>query len=466
MTESWDIAVVGDHLGGVAAAALAARRGRRVLLLETQEGGTVRPLEYLNGLAAPPELEPGLGRVFQEVGRSPYGPLGDDRIHFRALDPPLQVCLERHRVAFHPERTARTFELQREFGDAHRLLAPLWQREAALRERAERAAPREASASLAGGALAGVSGYVRVAALEREAARPALSELLAGAGLPEDLAAALVVAVQAVTRRPGAGLSWGEGMRALRVAQGGVFQNAAGQGGVIAGLRSAFETAGGEARPLVALEGMEGARTGGVRLHLAAGGTVRADRVVVDLDVDAALALLPAAERESLERKGVAEREDREYGLLEGVLGPGRRPEGMGDFLAIAPPGAEAEGSALLLAMQPGWSLDPEGPCRFEALALFPPGAADAGGAGWMMERLRTVMPFLDESLLESPVFRSGPAPLWSRERLGRAQREERVAAGHPTTVFRQGPYTFLRNADYATVGLAEALSSALVALA
>jgi hypothetical protein len=304
-----------------------------------------------------------------------------------------------------------------------------------------------------------------VAALEREASRPPLTEFLEGGGLPADLTAALLVASQAVTRRPGASLPWGEGMRALRIAQGGVFQNAAGQSGVISGLRSAFETAGGEARPLVALEGMESGRTGGVRLHLAAGGTVRADRVVVDLDVATALGLLPAAERDALERKGVAEREDREYGLLEGVLGPGRRPEGMGDFLAVAPAGAEGEGSALLLATQPGWSLDPEGPCRFEALALFPPGAADAEGPRWMMERLRTVLPFLDESLLEAPVFRSGPAPRWANVRLSRAQRETRLGAGYPTSIFRQGPYTFLRNADYATVGLAEALSSALVSL-
>jgi hypothetical protein len=247
---------------------------------------------------------------------------------------------------------------------------------------------------------------------------------------------------------------------------GGIYQNAAGQGGVIAGLRSAFESAGGEARPLVALEGMEGGRGGGVRLHLAAGGTVRAERVVIDLDVAAALALLPAGEREALERKGVAEREDLEYGLLELELGPGRRPEGMGDLLAIAPPGDAAEGSAVLLAAQPGWNLDPGASCRFEALALFPPGGADGGGPAWMMERLRTVLPFLDESLVEPPLFRGGPAPRWARERLGRAQREERLAGGYATSIFRQGPYTFLRNAEYATVGLAGGLVSGLVALA
>jgi hypothetical protein len=137
----------------------------------------------------------------------------------------------------------------------------------------------------------------------------------------------------------------------------------------------------------------------------------------------------------------------------------------MGDFLAIAPPGeGEAEG-AVLVATQPGWSIDPGGPCRLEAAALFAPGRAEEAGPGLIMDRLRTVLPFLDESLLDAPVFRSGPAPRWLRSRLGRSQREERLGGGYPTSVFRQPPFTFLRNADYATTGLAEALVSGLISL-
>jgi len=467
VAESWDLAVLGDHLGGLAAAALAARRGERVLLLESQEAAAPRPFEFLNALAAGPELEPGPARVFQEVGRSPFGPLGDDRIHFRPLDPPLQVCLEGHRLALHADRTARAFELQREFGpEAHRLLAPLWEREEALRERTARAVPSAAARSLAARAISGVSAAVRVAALERETGSRRLPALLGEAGLPPGLAEALGLAAEAVARRPAGELTWAEGLRALRVAQGGVFQNAAGQSGVLAGLRTAFETAGGKARPLVALEGMECPRGGGVRLHLAAAGSLSADRVVVDIAVDEALALLPPGDRTALERKGVAERDAREYGLVELTLGPGRRPEGMGDFLAVAPPPGGGVEGAVLVATQPGWSIDPAGPCRVEAAALFPAGEADSRGPGLIMDRLRTVLPFLDESLLDAPLFRSGPAPRWRRERVGRAQREERLAAGYATAVFRQPPFTFLRNADYAAVGLAEGLVSGLVALA
>jgi hypothetical protein len=463
---SYHLAVLGDHLGGLAAAALAARRGRRVLLLETAAADTTRTFEHLNSLAGGPEVDTALGRLFQELGLAPFGPQGDDRIHFHALDTPLQICLPQHRFSLHPDRTARTWELQREFGDAQRALPAIWQREEELRVKLDRvgAGAGEANPALLGRALASVSGFVRLQALERETARQGFTAFLDELdGLTPELKATLLAQAQAITRRPAAGLTWSEGVRALRVANGGVFRNVAGQGGVLVGLRAALIATGGDLRPLVALEGIDLPRTGGARLHLAAGGTVKADRVLVDLPLAEARRLIPDEALKALERKGLQEHQEQEYALLEATLAPGRRPVGMGGYLALAAPaGSGDDGPTVLLAVaEPA----DDGTCALEALAFFPPAAA-AGAREHLLRRVRTVVPFLDESLAGAPALRTGAAPRYTQERLDRGQREERLAAGWHTAIFHQPPFTFLRNEDYATVGLAEGLVSGLVALA
>jgi hypothetical protein len=464
MLATYQLAVLGDHLGGLAAAALAARRGVRVLLLETTPACAPRPFEQLNAVAGGPEAEAGLGRFFQELGMAPFGPLGDDRIHFHALAPPLQVCLPRHRVSIHADRTGRAWEMQREFGDVQRALLAIAQREEALREQLDRTGAQTAAAgaALPLRALATVSGFVRLNALERKSSLQGFPDFLAEQDLTADLRATLLAQAQAVTRRPGAGLNWAEGLRALRVANGGLYRNAAGQGGILVGLRAALISAGGDLRPLVALEGIELPRTGGARLHLAAGGQVRVDRVVVDLPLADIQRLVPANALQALTRKGLNEREEQRYGLLELTVAPGRLPVGMGKYLVIAPGGDETGGTSVLVAAaEPG----EDGGCALEALGLFPRDDADAGREH-LLGRLRTIMPFLDESLVGEPVFRSGPAPRFTRERLDRGQREERLAAGWRTSIFHQPPFTFLRNEDYASTGLAEGILSGLVALA
>jgi hypothetical protein len=435
-----------------------------VLLLETAASGETRPFEQLNAVCGGPEAEPGLARLFQEIGLAPFGPLGDDRIHFHALAPPLQICLERHRVSLHADRTARAWELQREFGEAHRALGAIWQREEELRERRGRLGPQDgaASAALPMRALASVSDFVRLQALEREAGRQGFAEFLAGHSLAPELAAALAAEAQAVTRWPPAGLSWADGLRALRVANGGLYRNAAGQGGVLVGLRATLLSTGGDLRPLVALEGMELPRTGGARLHLAAGGAVKADRVILDLPLAEAVRLVPAEARQSLVRKGLEAREERSYGLLQLTVAPGRRPVGMGDYLVIGPDAGDPGAPAVLLA---AGDAGEDGRCRVEALGFFTPGTA-AAGRELLLARVRTIMPFLDESLSGEPTYRVGPAPRFTQVRLDRGQREERIAAGWPTSIFHQPPLTFLRNEDYAAAGLAEGLLSGLIALA
>jgi hypothetical protein len=460
-TTSYHLAVLGDHLGGLAAAALAARRGKRVLLLETAAAGAARPFELLNGVAGGPDAEPGLGRFFQELGYAPFGPLGDDRIHFHALVPPLQLCLPGHRVNLHADRTARAWELQREFGEAHRALAAIWQREQELRERLEKGAPQPgaAAAPLALRALSSVSGFVRLQAQEREWSKEGFAAFLDGQGLHPDLRAALVAQAEAVLRRPVAGAVWAEGLHALRAANGGLYANAAGQSGVLVGLRAAFVATGGDVRPLVALEGIDVPRTGGARLHLAAGGTVRADRVLVDLPLAEGLRHVPDEQRRALAKKGLEECEQLPYGLLEFTLAPGKRPIGMGNCLAIAAGEGEADGPCVLMAAAD----DAEsGACAVEALGFFP----DPEGTGQerLLARVRSVLPFFDESLAAQPSYRSGSAPRYLRERLDRSHREERLGAGWRTPAFTLSPFTFLRNEDYAATGLTEGiLSGAMV---
>lgn len=464
MNATYNLAVLGDHLGGLAAAALAARRGQRVLLLESASSESVRPFEQLNAVSGGGDADSGLGRLFQELGLAPFGPQGDDRIHFHALATPLQICLPRHRVGIHADRTARTWELQREFGDAQRSLPAIWQREEELREKLDRVAarPGDANAALLGRAVASVSGFVRLQALERETTRQGFPAFLGEQGLTPELRSTLVALAQAVARRPGADLTWAEGVRALRVANGGLYRNAAGQSGVLVGLRAALISTGGDLRPLVALEGIDVPRTGGVRLHLAAGGTVRADRVIVDLPAEEGQRLIPAEMLRALTRKGLEEREEQTYGLLELTLAPGRKPVGMGNYLAIAAGGAETDAAAVLLAAADEGD---DGRCGLEVLGFFPPGEAD-GARDHLLARVRTIIPFLDESLVGEPVCRTGPAPRYTRERLDRGQREQRLATGWHTSIFHQPPFTFLRNDDYASVGLAEGLISGLIAVA
>lgn len=464
MASGYDLAVIGDQLGGLTAAALAARRGSRVLVLESSVNGAQRSFEHLNALAGGPEAVPGLGRLFQELGLAPFGPLGDDRIHFHALSPPLQLCLSRHRVSLHPDRTARAWELQREFGDAPRQLAALWQREEELREKIARVAPQpgEPAIPLPMRALASVTGLVRLQALERETAQPGFAAFLDGLALPSDLRATLAAQAQAVARRPSNCLGWAEGLQALRVANGGLYRNVAGLTGVLVGLRATLLSTGGDLRPLVALEGLDLPRTGGLRLHLAAGGTVRADRAIVDLPLAEVQRLLPAEVWRALSRKGLEERSEQAYGLIEMTLAPGRLPAAMGGYVAIAPEGEDPAAAAVLLAASDEAE---DGTRAIEALGFFTAGEAD-GARERLLGRVRTILPFLDESLVGSPDYHGGVALRFSQRRLGRAQRAERLAVGCQTAIFHQPPFTFLRNEDYASVGLTEGLLSGLVALA
>jgi hypothetical protein len=134
----------------------------------------------------------------------------------------------------------------------------------------------------------------------------------------------------------------------------------------------------------------------------------------------------------------------------------------MGSYLVIAAGGEDSDGPAVLLAAADATD---DGECALEALGFFP--AVDVAGAReQLLARVRTIIPFLDESLVGEPVCRTGAAPRYTQARLDRGQRVERLATGWRTSIFHQQPFTFLRNEDYASVGLAEGLCSGLIALA
>jgi phytoene dehydrogenase-like protein len=119
---AYDVCVVGTRVGGVAAGALLARRGFRVLLVDTdgrgsgyEEGGWRLP--WGPSLLPLPRVLPAAERALSELG------LASDA--GRLLEParqPLQLLLPRHRLDLPASRADRSVELRREWpADAGRL---------------------------------------------------------------------------------------------------------------------------------------------------------------------------------------------------------------------------------------------------------------------------------------------------------------------------------------------------------
>ena len=117
MSQHYDVAVIGMQRTGVIAAALLAKRGRRVLLVD--HGENTRTYRR-RGLTLPlmptllPELEdsPHVKRVLDELGVGPE--LRAGRV---ALDPAFQAVMPGHRVDIRGDRNALLKELKLEFPD-------------------------------------------------------------------------------------------------------------------------------------------------------------------------------------------------------------------------------------------------------------------------------------------------------------------------------------------------------------
>lgn len=465
---SYQLVVVGDHLGGLAAAALSAKRGRRVLLFEnTEEPAEQRPLEYLNAICGGPDRETGLGSFFHDLGLSPFGPLGNDRIHFRPLLPPLQVILPGHRVNIYQDRVARYWEMEREFGDVENDLREVKNREEAFRERFARfRAHRPKRRGAVKRATSGMARFLRFRSLSQAAERDTFSDFLR-ATVPAPLGDALAGQACGVTRVLRPAIPWYVGMRSIQVLQGGLFQNAAGQSGILNGLREAFLRFGGESRPLVSLESVEMLRTDAMGLELSAAGSIHADEVIVDLPLEKGMALFNPEVARGLRRKGLdAVEGERAFALVSLKIRKGWKPECMGDYLVVDPALGEQEGRpTLLLAWQPGDSGDGEGSVGIEILGLFPTLGDPEGQKRVILDRLEALMPFLGKSIVGEPSFTSGRVPLYQAQGKSWRQLEEYYSTGRRQDSFRTRRLTFLRNEDYIGTGLAAGLMSGIRAV-
>ena len=115
MAQHFDIAVIGMQTSGVIAAALMAKRGRRVLLVDNGENSNIY---RRNGLCLPlvPNLVPAIEqsayvqRVHDELGMGP-----ELRATVKILEPVFQAVMPKHRMNIESKREALLTELRYEF---------------------------------------------------------------------------------------------------------------------------------------------------------------------------------------------------------------------------------------------------------------------------------------------------------------------------------------------------------------
>lgn len=467
VVHNYDLAVVGDHLGGLAAAAASVRRGRRVLLLEsTEDGSDGRPLEYLNAICGGPERESGLGTFFHELGLSPFGPLGDDRLNFRPMLPPLQVIQPGHRTNIYQDRVARNWELEREFGRVQERLNEIQKQEEAFRERLYRfGQQREAKKGSVRRATKKVGRYFRLKSLQREAEKLTLKEFFSSLDLDPQLAHVMAGQVYGAARTDPSRIPWAVGLRAIGALQGGLFQNASGLSGILRGLKEAFVRYGGELRPLVSLEGMDSPRGEAAILQLAAGGDFHAENIVVDLPLAKAETYLAPEMKAALEKKGLGRTsEEGRYGIVRLSLKRSWAPECMGSYLVIDPSFAGAgRAPTLIAAAEPGGKSDDGDTFGLEILGLF-----DGAGPGemktYIRERMKQIMPFLEGSVAGEQDFQTGAYLRYHPQDRSWTQRDAYYRTGRLPSLFRFRRLSFLRNEDYITTGLAEGIFAGIAA--
>lgn len=142
----YDVVVVGLRLGALAAGALLARRGFRVLLI----GHDDLPAAYtFDAPAGPISLyrtpftvtaadSPALRRVFTELALSQTF-----RRRATALDPCMQVVLPRHRIDYVGDAAELEREIKREFPEVERPIADLYERISRWNEAVDRMVERD-----------------------------------------------------------------------------------------------------------------------------------------------------------------------------------------------------------------------------------------------------------------------------------------------------------------------------------
>lgn len=115
MAQHYDVAVIGGQVAGVIAAALLAKRGRRVLLLDHGENATTYTrrgflLPLAPGILPQLENSPAMHRVHDELGLAPV-----IRTEARLLSPSFQAILPRHRFDIASDPEALVAEIAKEF---------------------------------------------------------------------------------------------------------------------------------------------------------------------------------------------------------------------------------------------------------------------------------------------------------------------------------------------------------------
>jgi hypothetical protein len=200
-----------------------------------------------------------------------------------------------------------------------------------------------------------------------------------------------------------------------------------------------------------------------VQLHLAAGARVQAERAVFDLPLEDSLDLLPPEAVRILRRRGVARvGEPVSYGLLDFCLRREYRPEGMGTFIVIVPATpTDGMGRIHLAAQGPvsGGTGDVE---RMEALGFFPAGTGVSTMRESIRGRLERLIPFFDEGLVESPVFREGTLPAYRPARRNWRRPDALYCTGYRPAFFVHRRLAFLRNEEYVGTSMAEAVLSGI----
>jgi hypothetical protein len=310
--------------------------------------------------------------------------------------------------------------------------------------------------------------FARLRALRREAEKETFFEFLASLDLPPGLADILVGQAQGVSRILPASLPWSVGLRSLQVLQGGLFQNASGQSGVLNGLKEAFLRFGGECRPLLTLESVELPRAEAVRLSLSAGGRVQSGQVVFDLPLERSLSFLDPEVVKGLRRRRIDQAEENwSYGLLRFRIRRDWRPECMGKYLVIDPSADDRKSSAMtfLLAGEPGNRPGGKGSFAMEVLGFSRAREDGESRRRAIWEKMTSLMPFLEKGLEGEPVFSCGQFPRYAlRDRNWRSL-EEYYRTGRRITSFRLRQATFLRNEDYVGTCLSEGIISGVNAL-
>lgn len=467
--QTYDLVVLGDHLGGLAAAALLSKSGKRVLLFEnTEDAPESRPLEYLNAICGGPDKEAGLGRFFHDLGLSPFGPLGDDRIHFRPLLPPLQVLLPGHRVNIYQDRVAGNWEMEREFGEVEGYLKLMQQREKSFRERLfrHRTHRRERGRSFLLRSAGDLSRFTHFWKVRKEAESESFPSFLASLGIPPGLDDVLAGQAQGVFRvLPGA-MPWAIGLRAIQVLQGGLFQNSSGQSGILSGLKEAFRRSGGEVRPLPSLESVATSGTEVLRLALAGGGRVQTEHLVVDLPLKEAATFFRPEVVKGWKEKGLDQTEEEwRYGLMSMKIRRDWLPECMGKYLVVDPSAEGRQALTALLALQPGAADTEEGALGMEVLGLFRSEEGEGEQKEALWQRLEKIIPFLERNLVDEVFFRTGRFPCYLPRSRSWRSLEDYYRTGRRSHAFRTRQVTFLRNEEYIGTGLAEGLLTGIMAV-